>query len=106
MGTKMCRISARTTLVFDPKVDIPDFFVLFLKKSFSQWGKLAELGPMGPRGPMGPHGAQHSQFSNFWKNFFQKKYPKIQNVDFGVKTKFVRAEILHILVPIPSRGDP
>ena len=27
--------------------------------------------------------AQCSQFSNFWKNFFQKKYPKIQNVNFG-----------------------
>ena len=46
------------------------------------WGPWAH-GPHGPQGPMGPHGAQHSQFSNFWKNFFQKKYPKIQNVDFG-----------------------
>merc|ERR1711995_68910 len=35
-----------------------------------------------PWGSMGPHGAQCSQFSNFWKNFFQKKYPKIQNVNF------------------------
>ena len=34
MGTNMCRISVRTTLVFTPKVDIPEFLVLFLKKFF------------------------------------------------------------------------
>ena len=92
MGTKMCRISVRTTLVFDPKVDIPEFLVpvLFLKKVFPNGGTLAQLGPMGPPwapwapwGPMGLHGAQCSQFSNFGKNFFHKKYSKIQNVNFG-----------------------
>ena len=61
MGTKMCRISARTTLVFTPKVDILDFWVLFLKKQIPIIGKLATLGPMGPHGgpwgPLGPPGA-------------------------------------------------
>ena len=57
MGTKMCRISVRTTLVFTPKVDILDFWVLFLKKVFPKIGKLATLGPMGPMGPHGAHGA-------------------------------------------------
>ena len=70
MGTKMCRISARTTLVFDPKVDIPDFLVLFLKKVFPNGGTLAQLGPMGPPwapwapwGPWGPwaHGPHGPQ---------------------------------------------
>merc|ERR1711995_132119 len=45
MGTKMCRISVRTTLVFTPKVDIPEFLVLFLKKVFPNRGKLAPMGP-------------------------------------------------------------
>merc|ERR1711995_157123 len=36
---------------------------------------------------MGPHGAQCSQFSNFWKFFFQKKYPKIRNVNFGCENQ-------------------
>ena len=56
MGTKMCRISVRTTLVFTPKVDILDFWVLFLKKVFPKIGKLATLGPMGPHGAHGAHG--------------------------------------------------
>ena len=75
------------------------------------------LGPIGPHGApwgsMGPYGAlwgpmgpNVANFPIFGKTFFQKKYPKIQNVNFGVKTKVVRTEILHILVPIPSRGDP
>ena len=56
MGTKMCRISARTTLVFTPKVDILDFWVLFLKKVFPKIGKLATLGPRGLLGPLGAPG--------------------------------------------------
>merc|ERR1711998_721248 len=39
------------------------------------------------------------------KTFFQKKYQKSKMSTFGSKTKVVRAEILHILVPKPSRGD-
>ena len=74
MGTKMCRISVRTTLVFTPKVDILDFWVLFSEKSFSKNWKI---------GYIGPHGPQFSQCSPIGKNFFQKKYPKIQNVNFG-----------------------
>ena len=66
----MCRISARTTLVFAPKVDISDFWVLFLKKVFPNGGTLAQLGPMGPPwapwapwGPWGPwaHGPHGPQ---------------------------------------------
>ena len=36
--TAMLRISVRTTLVFTPKVDIPDFLTLFLKIGFPKWG--------------------------------------------------------------------
>ena len=97
MGTKMCRISVRTTLVFTPKVDILDFGVLFLKKVFPKIGKLATLGPMGPN---------VANFPIFGKTFFRKSTPKSKMSTFGVKTKVVRTEILHILVPIPSRGDP
>ena len=43
--TEMCRISVRTTLVFTPKVDIPDFLTLFLKIGFPKWGEMAPLGP-------------------------------------------------------------
>ena len=66
MGTKMCRISVRTTLVFTPKVGIPEFLVLFLKKiqigeNWFPWapGPGPGLGPgpgPGP-GPGGPWGA-------------------------------------------------
>ena len=90
----MCRISARTTLVFTPKLTFWIFGYFFWKKVYPKIGKLATLGPMGPHGapwapwgPMGAHGAQRSRFSNFWKNFFQKKYPKIQNVHFWVKNQ-------------------
>merc|ERR1712185_785849 len=44
---------------------------------------MGPISPWAPWGPMGPHGGQCSQFSNIWKNFFRKKYPKIQNVNFG-----------------------
>ena len=40
MGTKMCRISVRTPLVFTTKVDISEIWVLFLKNIFQigeQW---------------------------------------------------------------------
>ena len=97
MGTKMCRISARTTLVFDPKMDIPDFLVLFMKKVFPNGGTLARLGPMGPN---------RANVPPFGKTFFIKSTKKSGMSIFGSKTKVVRAEILHILVPIPSRGDP
>merc|ERR1711932_4524 len=50
--------------------------------------------------------AQCSQFSNFWKNFFRKSTQKSKLSTFGVKTKVIRTEILHILVPMGSRGDP
>ena len=46
-------------------------------------GPWAPWAPWGPWGPWGPHGPQLSQCSPIGKNFFQKKYPKIQNVDFG-----------------------
>ena len=39
------------------------------------------------------------------KTFFRKSTNKSGMSTFGSKTKVVRAEILHILVPIPSRGD-
>ena len=39
------------------------------------------------------------------KTFFRKSTKKSGMSTFGSKTKVVRAEILHILVPIPSRGD-
>ena len=39
------------------------------------------------------------------KTFCGKKYQTIWNVHFWVKNKVVRTEILHILVPKPSRGD-
>ena len=39
------------------------------------------------------------------KTFFRKSTQKSKMSTLGVKTKVVRAEILHILVPIPSRGD-
>merc|ERR1712005_102614 len=51
---------------FHPKVDILDFWVLFLKKVFPKIGKLATLGPMKApwapwaHGPHGPHGPQGS----------------------------------------------
>ena len=68
MGTKMCRISVRTTLVFTPKVDILDVWVLFLKEVFPKIGKLATWGPRAPLGlpglprgspgpPRGPRGS-------------------------------------------------
>ena len=107
---------------FHPKVDILDFWVLFLKKVFPKIGKLATLGPMGPHGahgahgahgpmgPMGPHGAPWGHmgpiFQFLEKLFFRKSTQKSKMSTLGVKTKVVRTEILHILVPIPSRGDP
>ena len=39
------------------------------------------------------------------KTFFRKSTKKSGMSTFGSKTKVVRAEILHILVPKPSRGD-
>ena len=67
-------------------------------------GGAGAVAPAGrPKADLWPNVAN---FPIFGKTFFQKKYPKIQNVNFGVKTKVVRTEILHILVPIPSRGDP
>ena len=39
------------------------------------------------------------------KTFFRKSTKKSGMSTLGSKTKVVRAEILHILVPIPSRGD-
>ena len=68
-------------------------------------GPMGPWAPWAPWSPMGPHGAQCSQFSNFWKTFFRKSTQKSKMTTFGVKTKVVRTEILHILVPIPSRGD-
>ena len=166
----MCRISVRTTLVFTPKVDIPDFLVLFLKKVFPNWGTLAKMGPWppggpwGPLGPMGPMGSPWAPIEPMlphWEKLFSEKVPKnpkcqlwgwkpklfapkfctfwypyrlvgtlkwqfpglsffspnleevvfktstnkFWNVHFGVENKVIRTEILHILVPIPSRGD-
>ena len=46
-------------------------------------GPMGPWAPWGPWGPWGPHGPQLSQCSPIGKNFFQKKYPKIQNVNFG-----------------------
>ena len=39
------------------------------------------------------------------KTFFRKSTKKSGMSTFGSKTKVVRTEIVHILVPIPSRGD-
>ena len=39
------------------------------------------------------------------KTFFRKSTKNSEMSTFGSKTKVVRTEILHILVPIPSRGD-
>ena len=50
----MCRISVRITLVFTPKVDIPDCLIFFLQKVFPPWGKFAPMEPHWlPMGPMG-----------------------------------------------------
>ncbi len=70
-------------------------------------------GPQGtPGGPHGPHGAHGGPMGPNWANvpplgktFFRKSTKKSGMSTFGSKTKVVRAEILHILVPIPSRGD-
>ena len=47
-----------------------------------------------------------ANFPIFEKTFFRKSTQKSKMSTLGVKTKVVRTEILHILVPIPSRGDP
>ena len=62
-------------------------------------------GPMGPMGPMGANGPQLGQCSPIGKTFFRKSTNKSGMSTLGSKTKVVRTEILHILVPIPSRGD-
>ena len=88
----------------------------------------ADLGPMGPHGPhgapmgahgrpmgapccpMGPMGAPWAPiqpiFPHLEKLFFRKSTRKSEVSTLGAKTKVVRTEIRHILVPIPSRGDP
>ena len=48
---------------------------------------------------MGANGAQ------FGKTFFRKSVKKSGMSTFGVKTKVVRSEILHILVGLTARGD-
>ena len=72
------------------------------------WGPWAH----GPHGPHGAHGAHGGPMGPNWANvpplgktFFRKSTKKSGMSTFGSKTKVVRAEILHILVPIPSRGD-
>ena len=54
-------------------------------------------------GPIGPNWANVPQFG---KTVFQKITNNSEMSTFEIKTKVVRAEILHILVPRPSRGDP
>ena len=44
--------------------------------------------------------------SSIRKNKSEKVSKKMECPFWGRKTKVVRTEILHILVPIPSRGDP
>ena len=43
---------------------------------------------------------------NLEKFFFRKSMKKFGMSIFGVKTKVVRSEILHILVGLTARGDP
>ena len=79
-------------------------------------------GPMGPHGAHGTHGApwgaaasgSGAKLANvppLGKTFFQKKYqkdrmgPKIQNVNFWVKTPNLRLEILSRTVDFPRPGD-
>ena len=97
------------------------FFLHFFWFVFPNGGTLAQLGPMGgpwapwgpwAHGPHGPHGAHGGPMGPHWANvrplgktFFRKSTKKSGMSTLGSKTKVVRAEILHILVPKPSRGD-
>ena len=58
-----------------------------------------------PGGLLGPMGPNVANFPIFGKTFFRESTRKSKMSTLGAKTKVVRAEILHILVPIPSRGD-
>ena len=61
-------------------------------------------GPHGAHGgPMGPNLANVPPIG---KTFFRKSTQKIQNVNFGVKTKVVRTKILHIWVGLAACRDP
>ena len=66
-----------------------------------------DWGPWGPHGPHGPHGAPWAPIQPMFPHWekLQKCTQKSKMSTLGAKTKVVRAEILHILVPIPSRGD-
>ena len=66
-------------------------------------------GPRGAMGPMRPMGGPCApigpMFPHWEKLFFRKSTKNSGMSTFGSKTKVVRTEILHILVPKPSRGD-
>ena len=47
-----------------------------------------------------------TNFPQFGKTFFKKSTKNSGMSIFGLKTKVVRAEILHILVGLTARGDP
>ena len=61
---------------------------------------------LGARGRQGPGPGPGAIFPNL-ENQISKTVPTKSGMStFGVKTKVVRTEILHILVPMGSRGDP
>ena len=64
------------------------------------------IGGAGAVAPAGrPKADLWPMFPHWEKLFSGKSSQKSEMSTLGAKTKVVRAEILHILVPIPSRGD-